>query len=82
VQVDVTGPITLDEASLARTAVLEGIGFGFFMERNVRAEIEAGRLIRVLEDWTPPFPGFVMYYPSRQHQPAALAALVDALAHR
>jgi hypothetical protein len=33
----------------------------------------------VLEDWLPPFPGFFMYYPSRQHQPAALSALVCAL---
>jgi hypothetical protein len=33
----------------------------------------------VLEDWLPPFPGFFMYYPSRQHQPAALSALVHAL---
>ena len=41
-QIDVTGPITLDEASLARTAVLDGIGLGFFMEQDVRADIEAG----------------------------------------
>ena len=52
-QIDVSGPITLDEASLARTAVLEGVGLGFFMEQDVRADIEAGRLVRVLEDSTP-----------------------------
>ncbi|WP_262299563.1 LysR family transcriptional regulator [Microvirga sesbaniae] len=77
VQVDVTGPITLDEASLARTAVLEGIGFGFFMERNVHAEIEAGRLIRVLEDWTPPFGGLCLYYPGRRNPSAALKAFIS-----
>jgi DNA-binding transcriptional LysR family regulator len=33
----------------------------------------------VLEDWTPPIPGFFMYYPSRQHQPAALSALTNTL---
>jgi DNA-binding transcriptional LysR family regulator len=36
-------------------------------------------LVRVLEDWCPPFDGFVLYYLSRRHQPPALQALVDAL---
>ncbi len=62
-QIDVSGPITLDEASLARTAVLEGIGLGFFMEQNVLADVKARRLVRVLEDWTPPFAGLCLYYP-------------------
>jgi DNA-binding transcriptional LysR family regulator len=75
-QIDVTGPITLDEAGLARTAVLEGIGLGFFMEQNVLADIEAGRLIRVLEDWTPPFSGLCLYYPGRRNPSAALKALI------
>jgi DNA-binding transcriptional LysR family regulator len=37
------------------------------------------RLMRVLEDWCPPFDGFFLYCSSRRHQPAALQALVDAL---
>jgi DNA-binding transcriptional LysR family regulator len=75
-QIAVNGPITLDEASLARAAVLEGIGLGFFMEQNVRADIEAGRLIRVLEDWTPPFGGLCLYYPGRRNPSAALKAFI------
>jgi DNA-binding transcriptional LysR family regulator len=75
-QIAVSGPMTLDEASLARTAVLEGIGLGFFMEQNVRADIEAGRLIRVLEDWTPPFGGLCLYYPGRRNPSAALKAFI------
>jgi DNA-binding transcriptional LysR family regulator len=75
-QIDVSGPITLDEASLARTAVLEGIGLGFFMEQNVRTDIEAGRLVRALEDWTPPFAGLCLYYPGRRNPSAALKAFV------
>ena len=75
-QIDVSGPITLDEASLARTAVLEGIGLGFFMEPNVRTDIEAGRLVRVLDDWTPPFAGLCLYYPGRRNPPAALKAFI------
>ena len=66
----------MDEASLARTAVLEGIGLGFFMEQDVRADIEAGRLVRVLEDWTPPFGGLCLYYPGRRNPSAALKAFI------
>lgn len=76
-QVDVHGPITLDEASLARIAVLDGVGLGFFMEQDVRADIEAGRLVRALEDWTPPFAGLCLYYPGRRNPSAALKAFLD-----
>lgn len=76
-QIDVDGPITLDEASLARTAVLEGMGLGFFMERDVRADMETGRLIRVLKDWTPPRTGLSLYYPGRRNPSAALRAFID-----
>ena len=81
-QIDVAGPITLDEASLARTAVLEGIGLGFFMEQDVRADIEAGRLVRVLEDWTQPFAGLCLYYPGRRNPCAALKALIGLARER
>jgi len=76
-QIDVSGPITLDEASLARTAVLEGVGLGFFMEQDVRADIDAERLIRVLGDWTPPRPGLCLYYPGRRNPSAALKAFIS-----
>ncbi|WP_238369211.1 LysR family transcriptional regulator [Heliomarina baculiformis] len=77
VQVDVLGPITLDEASLARIAALEGVGIGYFMESDVREDIEAGRLVRVLEDWTPPLSPLCLYYPSRRNPPAAFKVFVD-----
>ena len=66
----------MDEASLARTAVLEGLGLGFFMEQNVLADIEAKRLVRVLEDWTRPFAGLCLYYPGRRNPSAALKAFI------
>ena len=75
-QIDVSGPITLDEASLARTAVSEGIGLGFFMEQDVSADIDAGRFVRVLEDWTPPLAKLCLYYPGRRNLSAAIKAFV------
>jgi DNA-binding transcriptional LysR family regulator len=48
-QIDVRGPITFDEASFARMAVLEGVGIGFFMASDVRDDIASGRLVQILE---------------------------------
>jgi DNA-binding transcriptional LysR family regulator len=76
VQVDVKGPITLDEAGLVRSSVLEGVGLGYLFERDVRADIEAGRLVRVLGDWMPPAAELCLYYPGRRNQSAALAAFI------
>lgn len=75
--VDVKGPITLDEASLARIAVLDGLGIGFFMESDVREDIETGRMMRVLDAWTPPLAPLCLYYPSRRNPPAAFKVFVD-----
>ncbi|QCO06083.1 LysR family transcriptional regulator [Azospirillum argentinense] len=77
IQIDVDGPITLDEASLARMAVLEEMGIGFFMESDVQGDLAAGRLVRILEDWTPPLEQLCLYYPSRRHPSAAFKALID-----
>lgn len=76
-QIDVKGPLTLDEASLSRTAVLAGLGIGFFLEQDVYTDIEAKRLIRLLEDWTPPLGELCLYYPSRRNPSAALKAFIS-----
>jgi DNA-binding transcriptional LysR family regulator len=77
VQIDVDGPITLDEASLARIAVLDSVGIGFFMLSDVRDDLAAGRLVRLLERWTPPLSSLCLYYPSRRNPPAAFKVFVD-----
>ena len=77
VQIDVDGPITLDEASLARITVLESVGIGFFMDSDVNDDIEAGRLVRILERWTPPLSPLCLYYPSRRNPPAAFKVFVE-----
>jgi DNA-binding transcriptional LysR family regulator len=76
-QIDVRGPMTLDEASLARVAVLNDIGIGFFAESDVRDDIAAGRLVRLLEDWTPALAPLCLYYPGRRNSSAAFRAFVD-----
>lgn len=77
IQIDVQGPITLDEASLSRATVLENIGLGYFMEQDVRAEIESGQLISVLDDWMPCMSGLCLYYSGRRNQSAGLKAFLS-----
>jgi DNA-binding transcriptional LysR family regulator len=77
--VAVTGPLILNDVELTVRAALDGLGLCFALEEHVGGHIARGDLVRVLEDWCPPFDGFFLYYPSRRHQPPALQALVEAL---
>jgi DNA-binding transcriptional LysR family regulator len=79
VTVSVTGPLIVNDVELTIRAALDGVGLAFDLEEHAAPYIAAGALVRVLEDWCPPFEGFFLYYPSRRHQPAALQALVKAL---
>ena len=58
-------------------AVLHGCGLGYLFEEQVQKAVADGRLIRVLEDWCPFYPGFFLYYPSRRQLPTALRAFID-----
>jgi len=73
------GPASFDDPDLVIQAVLDGVGIGTAMEDSLTELITEGRLIQVLRDWCPSFPGYFLYYPSRRNQPAALAALIDSL---
>jgi DNA-binding transcriptional LysR family regulator len=64
---------------LVTRAALDGVGLAFISDENVAPHFETGALIRVLEDWCQPFPGFFLYYPSRRQQSAALSALIKTL---
>jgi DNA-binding transcriptional LysR family regulator len=75
----VTGPLVVDDTSLVSQSALDGLGVGLAYEEQVAGYIEQGKLIRVLADWSPSFPGFFIYYPGRRHQSAALSALIRAL---
>ena len=77
--VAVNGPLIVDDVEILIRAAIDGIGLAFISDERVMPQIAGGELIRVLEDWCQPFPGFFLYYPSRRQQPAALSALVGAL---
>jgi DNA-binding transcriptional LysR family regulator len=73
------GPATFDDPDLVVQAVLNGVGIATTVEQPISEMIAKGRLVQVLRDWCPTFPGYFLYYPSRRNQPAALAALINTL---
>ncbi|HTW62318.1 MAG TPA: LysR family transcriptional regulator [Terracidiphilus sp.] len=73
------GPASFDDPDLVVRAVLDGVGIGTAMEETLKDLIARRRLVQVLRDWCPSFPGYFLYYPSRRNQPAALAALIETL---
>jgi DNA-binding transcriptional LysR family regulator len=79
--IKVTGPLTYNEPELMLEAALDGLGLAYILEDHAASYVAAGRLVRVLEDWTAPFPGYFLYYSSRRQMPPTLAALIAALRH-
>src|SRR5579864_919550 len=70
VAVAVQGPLIVDDAALLVQAALDDVGLTFILESQITGHLASGALVRVLEDWCPPFGGYFMYYPSRRQQPA------------
>jgi len=82
VRVRVEGQLAFNNIGMIVQAALTGFGLGFVMEDHVDAHLADGRLVRVLEDWCPSFPGYHLYYPSRRQPSAAFALLLEALRYR
>jgi DNA-binding transcriptional LysR family regulator len=82
INVRVEGQLTVNDIAVIRNAALHGLGIAFMPEDVARPHLDAGDLVRVLADWTPPFPGYHLYYPSRRQQSPAFALLVKALRYR
>lgn len=79
VKVRVEGRLVFNNIALRMNAALAGLGLAYLPDDQALAQIAAGRLVRVLGDWCPPFPGYHLYYPSRRQASSAFAVLLDAL---
>ncbi|QKZ05405.1 LysR family transcriptional regulator [Pseudomonas eucalypticola] len=77
-EVKVDGPILVSDPAMLTRVVLDGAGLAYLFAHQVQAYVEQGLLVQVLPDWTPPFAGFYLYYPSRSMS-APLRAWVDFL---
>jgi DNA-binding transcriptional LysR family regulator len=82
VNVRVEGQLTVNDIAVIRQAALSSVGIAFIPEDFTQPHLDSGELVRVLADWTPPFPGYYLYYPSRRQQSPAFALLVEALRYR
>jgi DNA-binding transcriptional LysR family regulator len=80
--VHVEGQLTFNNLALRIEAALAGCGLAYLPEDQVRAHMAQGRLVRVLGDWCPSYTGYHLYYPSRRHQSAAFATVVETLRQR
>ena len=81
-KVRVDGQLVFNNVGLRMNAVLAGLGLAYLPEDQVGKHLDSGRLVRVLDDWCPPFAGYHLYYPSRRQMTPAFALLVDALRYR
>jgi len=80
-EVQVDGSLVVNDEILAIKAVSDGLGLMQFALPYFAPALAEGRLVTVLDDWTPPpFEGFYLYYPSRRQPPPALAAFVAFIA--
>jgi DNA-binding transcriptional LysR family regulator len=76
-EVAVSGPLVLNDDALAAQAAVGGAGLAYVFEAQVADELADGRLVAVMEDWWPRFPGFFLYYPSRKLMRPCLRAFMD-----
>ena len=77
VDYEIGGNLTIGDTLFSVDAAVDGVGLAYTFEPLARPHIRSKKLVRVLEDFSPTFPGFYLYYPSRRHQPAKLKAFVD-----
>lgn len=77
--VRVNGQLTFNTSEHIVAAALAGLGIAFLPEEEFGSHIKEGRLIRVLEPWCQPFPGYYLYYPSRKQPSPAFSLVVDTL---
>ena len=76
------GQLVFNNLGMRVSSALDGLGLAYLPEDQATPHIAEGRLVRVLEDWCPSFPGYHLYYPSRRHSSAAFSLLVDVLRYR
>ena len=81
-RVRVDGQLTFNAIGPVVEAAIAGYGLGYVPDGLVEGHIREGRLVSVLEDWSPPFPGYYLYYPHRRQASPAFAVILEALRYR
>lgn len=82
IKVRVEGQAVFNNIAMRLSSVLDGVGLAYMPQDQVQRFVDNGRLVRVLEDWSPTFTGYHLYYPNRRHHSAAFTNFVEALRYR
>lgn len=69
--------LIFDDGEAIRNVVIDGLGLGLLLRSQVAADLEAGKLVQVLDDWVADLPGFSLFYPSRRRISPAFRAFID-----
>ena len=77
VDYEIGGSLTITDTLFSLDAALEGVGLAYTFDKLALPHIRAKRLKRVLADFSPTFPGFYLYYPSRRNQSPKMKAFVE-----
>lgn len=80
-RVRVDGQLTFNGSYEMVEAAVLGYGIAYVPEDIVRDQVRSGSLKIVLDDWSQPFPGYYIYFPSRRQNLPAFRVIVDALRH-
>ncbi len=81
-QVRIEGALSFNTIDLIRQSALLGQGLAYLPRDQVEDDMASGALAQVLAGWTPPLPGYHLYYPNRRHSSPAFRLVVDALKSR
>jgi DNA-binding transcriptional LysR family regulator len=81
-RVKVDGQLTFNTTMPMLDAVISGHGIAYIPENLVSDAIADGRLVQVLDEWSPMFAGYHLYYPSRRQMSPAFSIIVNALRYR
>ncbi|MET0404268.1 MAG: LysR family transcriptional regulator [Cystobacter sp.] len=81
-EVRVDSSLVFNDADLIEDAALRGQGLAYLFEHQVADHLAEGRLVGLLEKWCKPFPGYVLFHPSRRQTPPVLAAFIQTLRSR
>ena len=79
IAIDVPGALTLDHNVLMVEAAADGLGIAYVPEPIARPALEDGRLVTLLQEWSPAIPGLCLYYPGHRHVPPPLRAFIAEL---
>jgi DNA-binding transcriptional LysR family regulator len=81
-RVRVEGQLTFNESRAMIDAALKGFGIAYLPEDMVTEQISSGELLVVLDEWSPKFDGYFIYFPTSRQNSAAFKIIVDALRYR